>query len=209
MSAFPPPLVRLIEEFGKLPGVGTRTAERLAFFILKESEQDALELAEAIRDVKQKLVSCKECLNFSQQETCEICADPGRDHTLLMVVEHPKDLLAFERTDRYRGVYHVLLGHVSPHEGMGARHLSLDRLQKRVASGKFQEIIIATNPTAEGDGTALALEEALAGVDLRCTRLARGLPSGFSIEYAGTEILADALEGRRSLSDGVPSGGGG
>jgi recombination protein RecR len=195
-----------MEEFAKLPGIGTRTAERLAYFVLKSPSGEALELAAAIREVKEKLVSCRECLAFSPREICEICADPERDRRLLMVVEHPRDLAAFEQTGLYRGLYHVLLGHVSPHEGTGARHLSLDRLHQRVQAGDFGEVILATNPTAEGDGTALTLEESLRNADVEVTRLARGLPSGFSIEYAGTEVLADALEGRRSAQEPMRAG---
>lgn len=198
MSGFPDPLQRLIDEFGKLPGIGTRTAERLAFFVLKSEREEALGLARAIEQVKQTLQPCRDCLNFSEAELCEVCADPERDRTVLMVVQHPKDLVAFERTQRFRGLYHVLLGKVSPHEGSGLEHLSTRRLQARVRDGGFKEVILATNPDAEGDGTALALLEVLDGSGARITRLARGLPSGYSIEYAGTEMLAEALEGRRA-----------
>ena len=208
MLGLPPPLQHLIDELGKLPGIGTRTAERLAYFLVKASKQEALDLAEAIREVKEQLVSCRECLNFSPAETCEICGDPARDRELLMVVEHPKDLVAFERIGRYGGLYHVLLGHVSPHEGRGAGHLSLDRLKERLQSGSFREVILGTNPTAEGDGTALTLEEALKETGIPLSRLARGLPSGFNIEYAGTEVLSDALEGRRKVGGAVPAGEG-
>ena len=183
-----------------MPGIGTRTAERLAYFVMKATPGEALQLAEAIRDVKEKLVPCRECLAFAPRELCDICADPDRDRGLLMVVEHPKDLAAFERTGSYEGLYHVLLGHVSPHEGSDMDHLSVDRLKERLARGEFREVILATNPTAEGDGTALSLEEALKDSGVSLSRLARGLPSGFSIEYAGTEVLVDSLLLRREMS---------
>lgn len=200
MTGFPEPLAKLIEELGRLPGVGTRTAERLAFYLLKAPADEALGLAAAIREVKDTLVSCRRCFNFSQTELCRVCGDPSRDHGLVMVVEHPKDLVAFERTGRYRGTYHVLLGQVSPHDGTALKHLSVDRLRERLRGSRVREVILATNPTAEGDGTALALGEMLGDTEVRVTRLARGLPSGFTIEYAGTEVLADALEGRRRWS---------
>jgi recombination protein RecR len=196
-SGYPRPLQQLIDELKKLPGIGSRTAERLAFFIMKAPSEEALGIAEAIREVKRAVLSCRECANFSSGATCPICADESRDRSTIMVVEHPKDLVAMERIGRYRGVYHVLLGHLSPHEGTGVKHLSVDRLLGRIRRGRVCEVILATNPDAEGDGTALVLEELLAPLGPRVTRLARGLPSGFTIEYAGTEILADALEGRR------------
>ena len=204
MHGFPPPLERLIEALGRLPGVGSRTAERLAFHLLKAPREEALAFSEAIAEVKERLVFCRECRGFSEAELCSICADGNRARDLLMVVEHPKDLVAFERTGRYQGLYHVLFAHVAPHEGLGPAHLGLDHLRRRVRKSAFKEVILATNPTVEGDGTALALEEALKDAGVTVTRLARGLPSGFNIEFAGTEILSEALEGRQRLPGREP-----
>ncbi len=199
MPGFPPPLERLIEEFGRLPGIGTKTAERLAFYIVKADRRDAMGLALAIHDAKRRLRPCRVCFNFSGGETCEICADPGRDHGLVMVVEHPRDLAAFERTARYRGVYHVLLGRLSPHEGTGPEHISAQALRHRLEAGGVREVILATNPDAEGDMTARLLERLVAPTGVPLSGLARGLATGGSIEYAGTEMLADALQHRRTV----------
>jgi recombination protein RecR len=196
-SGYPEPLQQLIEELARLPGIGTRTAERLAFYILKCDDREAMQLAIAIRDVKKKLLRCKECFNVAEQESCRICNDPGRDHGLVMVVEHPKDLAAFERTGRYKGVYHVLLGRLSPHDGSGPEHISAAGLVARVGKGQVREVILATNPDAEGDATALLLERMLAASQVPVTRLARGLATGGAIDFAGTEMLAEALENRR------------
>ncbi|MAB90422.1 MAG: recombination protein RecR [Planctomycetes bacterium] len=198
MSDYPEALQRLIEELGRLPGIGQRGAERLATYLLKVEREEALGLADAIRTVKDSLQPCRACFNFSEAALCPVCSDEERDRTRIMVVESPKDLVAFERTGRYGGLYHVLMGHVSPHEGSALRHLTAERLIERVRAGGVVEVILATNPDAEGDGTALALARRLEGLGASVTRLARGLPSGFSIEFAGTEVLADALEGRRS-----------
>lgn len=197
MAAYPEPLQKLIDELGRLPGVGTRTAERLAFYILKCDDEEAMGLAIAIRDAKKKLRKCKECFNASEQESCRVCADASRDHAMIMVVEHPKDLAAFERLGRYRGVYHVLLGRLSPHDGSGPEHIAAAGLVARVKRGGVREVILATNPDAEGDATSLLLERMLAPHEVHVTRLARGLATGASIEFAGTEMLADALEHRR------------
>jgi recombination protein RecR len=196
-SGYPEPLQQLIDEFARLPGVGTRTAERLAFYILKCDDREAMQLAIAIRDAKKKLLRCKECFNVAEQESCRICTDAGRDHGLVMVVEHPKDLAAFERTGRYKGVYHVLLGRLSPHDGSGPEHISAAGLVARVGSGSVREVILATNPDAEGDATALLLERMLAPSQVPVSRLARGLATGGAIDFAGTEMLAEALENRR------------
>ena len=197
MAAYPEPFQKLIDELGRLPGIGTRTAERLAFYILKCDDQEAMQLAVAIRDAKKRLLKCRECFNVTEEETCRVCADPSRDHGLIMVVEHPKDLAAFERTGRFKGVYHVLLGRLSPHDGSGPEHISAAGLVARVKGGKAREVILATNPDAEGDATALLLERMLGPLGIPVSRLARGLASGATIEFAGTEMLADALEHRR------------
>jgi recombination protein RecR len=196
LAGYPEPLVRLMEALECLPGVGGRTAERLALYLLRSEGGEALELADAIRELKQSLRPCRACFNFSSETLCPICSDEGRDRTTVMVVESPKELVAFERMGRFRGLYHVLLGHLSPHEGTGMAHTTAERLVDRVRAGGIEEIILATNPDAEGDATALALARRLQGTGVHVTRLARGLSYGFSIEYAGTEVLADALEGR-------------
>jgi len=200
MPDYPEPLQKLIEAFTRLPGIGERSAERLAIYLLKADAPEALGLADAIRAVKESLRPCRACFNFSEEPLCPVCADDERVRGTVMVVESPKDVVAFERTSRYRGLYHVLLGHLSPHEGSALRHLTADRLLDRVRAGGIDEVILATNPDAEGDGTALALARRLEGTGVAVTRLARGLPTGFSIEFAGTEVLSDALEGRRTCT---------
>jgi recombination protein RecR len=197
MSAYPGALQNLIDELARLPGIGTRTAERLAFYILKCDDREAMQLAVAIRDAKKKLLRCKECFNVAEQESCRICSDPSRDPGVIMVVEHPKDLVAFERTGRFKGVYHVLLGRLSPHDGGGPEHISATGLVARVRTGKVREVILATNPDAEGDATALLLEGMLEESGVPVTRLARGLATGGAIDFAGTEMLAEALENRK------------
>ncbi len=195
---------RLMEEFGKLPGVGARSAERMAFHILKASPEEALALAEAIRYVKEHVKHCSICYNLTETDPCGICLDAGRDHTIVCVVEQPKDLLQLESTGVYRGVYHVLLGHIAALEGIGPGDLTAGALVERIKASHagaegatpVREVILATNPTMEGDGTALYLQQELAGLDVTITRLARGLPTGAQIEYANTAILADALNGR-------------
>jgi recombination protein RecR len=206
MAAYPEALQRLIDELGKLPGVGTRTAERLAFYILKCDDREAMQLAVAIRDAKKGLLKCRECFNVTEGETCRICADASRDHGIVMVVEHPKDLAAFERIGRFRGVYHVLLGRLSPHDGSGPEHTSAAGLAARVKAGGVREVILATNPDAEGDATALLLERMLAPLGVPVSRLARGLATGGAIEFAGTEMLSDALENRRRAGPARPGG---
>lgn len=192
-------LTRLIDELGKLPGVGRKSAERLAFHILRMHESEALGLAEAIRGVKQNVRHCRICYNLAEAELCPICTDAKRDQTLLCVVEQPRDLLALEQAGNYRGLYHVLLGRVAPLEGIGPEQLTIDALVQRVRGGEFREIIMGTNPTLEGDGTALLISNLLAEIPVQITRLARGLTSGSVLEFANKEILADALSGRQKF----------
>ncbi|MCJ7543063.1 MAG: recombination mediator RecR [Phycisphaerae bacterium] len=199
MTAYSETVQRLMAELGKLPGIGARTAERLAFHLLKCSEAEAMALADAIRDVKQRVHPCKVCFNLAEGELCTVCADPRRDTSLLCVVEQPKDLLALESTGAYRGVYHVLMGHIAPLEGIEAEDLTLEALARRVKGGGIKEVILATNPTVAGDGTALHIASLLAGTGVKFTRLARGLPAGGQIEYAGRSILADAINERRQM----------
>ena len=192
-------LNRLIEEFGKLPGVGPKTAERLAFHILKAVQSEAMALAEAIKDVKNKIKHCRICYNFSEEPICSICSDPRRDKSLICIVEQPKDVIALEKTGVCKWVYHVLGGHIAPLEGIEPEHLTIDKLVERVRSGDVKEVIMATNPNMAGDGTALYISSMIKSTGVKITRLARGLPAGSSIEYASGKILTDAINGRQEL----------
>ncbi len=187
----------LIEAFSKLPGIGEKSAERLAYHILKEPTDRALELSEAIRQVKEDLRQCVDCFSISESERCEICSDSSRDRELICVVEQPKDLMVIERSGAYRGLYHVLGGNFSPMESRGSDHLTVDRLLQRVREAGIREVILATNPDFEGDGTALLIEEVLSATEVSVTRLARGIPSGGQIEFMNQSIIRDAVEGRR------------
>lgn len=199
MARYSETIERLIAEFGKLPGIGARSAERLAFHVLKSNDAEAFALAEAIRDIKTKVRPCKVCYNIAEEELCNICSDPGRDGSVIAVVEQPKDLLALEATGVFRGVYHVLMGHIAPLEDVEAEDLTIAGLVQRVRAGGVSEIILATNPTVAGDGTALHIQGLLADSGVKITRLARGLPTGGQIEYANKSILSDALTERRKV----------
>jgi len=192
-------VTRLIEEFARLPGIGKKSAERLAYHILRVSESEALGLANAISDVKRNVRHCRICYNLAEDEECAICRDPRRDDALLCVVEQPRDLLALEQAGVYRGKYHVLLGRITPLEGIGPDQLTIDALVKRVREGKIREVIMATNPTVEGDGTALHISNLLADQHVNVTRLARGITTGSVLEFANKEILADAMTGRQKF----------
>ncbi len=189
----------LIDELAKLPGIGKKSAERLAYHILRIHESEALGLAEAIRKVKLNVRYCKNCYNLAEEEECFICRDPMRDRGLLCVVEQPRDLIALEQTGTYRGVYHVLLGRIAPLEGIGPEQLTIEALVGRVRQGGVRELIMATNPTVEGDGTALYISNLLGETNVRITRLARGITSGSVLEFANKEILTDALAGRQEF----------
>ncbi len=189
----------LIEQLARLPGLGKKSAERIAFHLLRLPEQDALRLAEAIRRLKTQVRHCQACYNLAEGSLCSICQDSSRDPTLLCVVEHPRDLLALESTGCYRGLYHVLLGRISPLEGTGPEDLTLDALVRRVASGQFKEVLLATNPNTEGDGTALHIINLLQDYPVRLTRLARGITSGSVIEFANRDTLSDALRLRQEV----------
>lgn len=194
-------LQALVEELERLPGVGKRTAERLAYFILRSPNEDALRLAHAIREVKQSLRHCRHCFHVTEAEVCSVCSDPARDPSTLCVVEEPKDVYSIEATGSYRGHYHVLLGAFSPLDGVGPEDLTIEALLGRLRTGSVREVILATNPNFEGDGTALLLREKLREFSgLRVTRLARGLPSGSNLEHVSRTIVQDALEGRREMS---------
>ena len=198
-SAYTESLNRLIEEFGKLPGVGPKTAERLAFHILKAKPEEAMALAEAIRDVKNKIKRCRICFNLSEQAVCQICSDPRRDKSLICVVEQPKDVISLEKTGSCKWVYHVLGGHVAPLEGIEPGDLTITELVARVREGNVKEVIMATNPNLAGDGTTLYIGSLLRTAGVKITRLARGLPTGSTIEYASGKMLTDAILGRQEL----------
>ncbi len=200
MSSYTQPIQNLMNELSRLPGVGIRSAERIAFHLLKQSPEEAMKLADAIRDVKTRIRHCSVCSNLTEQDPCSICSDASRDQAMVCVVEQPKDLLALEATGLYRGVYHVLLGRIAPLEGQEPGDLTIQGLMDRLAGGSVREVIMGTNPTVEGDGTALHLQNLLAAYpDVQVTRLARGLPAGSNIEYANRNILADAIAGRQKM----------
>jgi recombination protein RecR len=190
---------RLIQEFSKLPGIGPKTAERLTHYLLGADRREALGLAEALRGIAERVHACRQCYNLTEADLCGICADPRRDASLICVVEQPRDLAALERAGTYRGLYHVLQGRLAPLDNIGPEQLTLDALLRRVQQGGAQEVILATNPTLEGDGTALFISNMLVPTGVRLTRLARGLPSGSVLEFANTQMLTDALEGRRAF----------
>jgi recombination protein RecR len=192
-------VTKLIDEFAKLPGIGKKSAERLAYHILRVHKTEALALAEAIRGVKENVRYCRTCYNLTEQDECEICRDPKRDRSQICVVEQPRDLMALEQPGTYRGLYHVLLGRIAPLDGVGPEQLTIDALVERVSKGEVREVIMATNPTLEGDGTALYISNLLAGTGVLMTRLARGITSGSVLEFANKEILADALAGRQKF----------
>jgi recombination protein RecR len=192
-------ITRLAEAFGRLPGIGPKSAERLTHYLLGADRSEALELAEALRAVAERVHPCRQCFNLTEGELCSICSDPRRDSSLICVVEQPRDLAALERAATYRGLYHILGGRLAPLENMGPEQLTVDALLRRVGQGGVHEVILATNPTLEGDGTALYVSNLLAGSGVRVTRLARGLPSGSILEFANNQMLADALEGRRTF----------
>jgi len=200
MSSYTQSIQNLMTELSKLPGIGMRSAERIAFHLLKQKPEDAMRLADAIRDVKTRIKHCSVCYNLTEQDPCSICANPARDQSVVCIVEQPKDLLALEATGLYQGVYHVLLGRISPLEGIDPSDLTLDAFVKRLDSGTIREVIMATNPTLEGDGTALHIQSLITRFpDVQVTRLARGLPTGSNIEYANRNILADAISGRQRM----------
>jgi recombination protein RecR len=192
-------VANLIDQLAKLPGIGRKSAERLAYHLLRVSPQEAIELATAIRHVRENVRYCTLCYNLAESDRCTICRDPKRDHSLLCVVEQPRDLMSLEASGMYRGLYHVLLGRIAPLEGIGPDQLTLDALVERVRTGTFREVIMATNPTVEGDGTALHISNLLGDFPLEITRLARGITTGSILEYTNKEILADALNGRQKF----------
>lgn len=192
-------VTRLVDEFAKLPGIGKKSAERLAYHVLRVHKAEALALADAIRNVKENVRYCRTCYNLAEGDECALCLDPRRDRTTLCVVEQPRDLMALEQAGSYRGLYHVLLGRIAPLEGIGPDQLTIAALVERVRGGGFREVIMGTNPTLEGDGTALYISNQLQDVPVEITRLARGITTGSVLEFANKEILADALAGRQKF----------
>ena len=198
---FSPPVNRLITELAKLPGIGQRTAQRLAFHLLRIPEQEAFALSAAIKEVKERIRLCEVCFNLSEGPRCQICLDERRDRSVICVVEEPADVVPIERTNEYRGVYHVLGGALSPGDGVDPEHLKITQLVARVRDGDLHEVVIATNPTTSGEATAFYIAEAIRGLDrdVTVTRLASGLPVGADLEYADEITLGRALAGRRAL----------
>ncbi len=192
-------VLELIEQLSNLPGVGRRSAERMAYHLLRVNKVEAIALADAIRKVRENVQYCRVCYHIAEQDRCEICLDSSRDQRLLCVVEQPRDLLALEASGRFRGLYHVLLGRISPLDGVGPDQLTMDALVDRVAKGGFEEVILATNPTVEGDGTALFISNALREFPVTVSKLARGITSGSVLEHTNKEVLADAILGRRPV----------
>jgi recombination protein RecR len=198
-SIYTESLNKLIEEFGKLPGIGPKTAERLAFYILNAKSKEALALAEAVRAVKSDIKRCKICNNLAEAQLCPICSDPRRDKSVICVVEQPKDLISLEKTGACKWSYHVLGGHIAPLEGVEPDDLNIEGLVKRVRGGSIAEVVMATNPNIDGDATALYIASLIRPLGVKITRLARGLPTGGTIEFAGGSILAEAIRGRQKM----------
>lgn len=195
----PEPIAKLIEAFMRLPGIGPKTAQRLAFFILGMDEEDVMDLAKALVRAKRDLHTCAVCSNITDLETCSICSDKNRDRSVICVVQDPRDVIAMERTREYNGLYHVLHGAISPMEGIGPEDLRTPELLKRLEKDEVQELILATNPNIEGEATAMYLSKLVKPFGLRVTRIAHGLPVGGDLEYADEVTLTKALEGRREL----------
>ncbi len=197
--AYTKSLNELIDQFGKLPGIGPKSAERLAFHVLKSSTEQAMGLSKAIEDIKKNIRQCSICFNLAEGDLCTVCTDTRRDKHIVCVVEQPKDVVSLEKTGLCKWVYHVLNGHIAPLEGIEPADLTIAQLIKRIRSGEIKEVVMATNPNLEGDGTALYIGSLLRSMDVKVTRLARGLPTGSTIEFAAGTILADAILGRSEL----------
>ncbi|HHY37624.1 MAG TPA: recombination protein RecR [Clostridia bacterium] len=201
MMRYPRPILRLIDELGKLPGIGPKTAQRLAFHILKAPRADVLNLAETLIEARDKIRRCSICSNLTDEDPCAICSDPSRNRGIICVVEDPKDVMVMERTGEYNGVYHVLGGAISPMEGVGPEDLRLKELVDRVKKQGIEEVIIATNPDVEGEATAMYVARILSPFGVKVTRLARGVPVGGDLEYTDEATLARALLGRRRIDE--------
>ncbi|MDX1687880.1 MAG: recombination mediator RecR [Candidatus Promineifilaceae bacterium] len=199
-NVLPRPVERLIDEFARLPGIGPKSAARLTFYLLRAANEQALDLATALQDLKEKTQLCSICFNITEQDPCGICSDEGRDRELLCVVEEPLDVVAMERSRAYEGLYHVLHGAISPVEGIGPEELKIEELIRRLERGAFEEVIVATNATLEGDATTLYLQRRLSDMEgMSLSRLARGLSVGGDLEYTDEITITRALEGRQSL----------
>jgi recombination protein RecR len=199
MSKFAEPMTRLIDELKKLPGVGSKSAQRLAFHILRSSEEDAEALAAAVRDVKAKLRLCSVCNNITDVDPCVYCSNPTRNQRLVCVVEEPTNIAAIEKTRHFNGAYHVLHGSISPLHGVGPEQLRLANLMRRIDAGEVDEVILATNPTVEGEATAVYISQQVRRPGVKVTRIATGIPVGSDIEYADEVTMLKAMEGRREL----------
>jgi recombination protein RecR len=199
MAYFPEPVARLIEALQRLPGVGPKTAQRLTFFLLKRPADEVNELATALTELKTRIIHCTRCWNVTEEDPCRICRDPARDARSLCVVEEPNDLLALERTGEFKGRYHVLLGALSPLDGVGPDDIKVRELLARLEADSVDEVILATNPSVEGEATAIYLAKLLRPLGVRITRIARGLPVGGDLEYADEVTLSKALEGRKEM----------
>jgi recombination protein RecR len=199
MPDFAEPLARLIQEFKRLPGIGQKSAQRLAFHVLRSPREDAEQLAQAVLDVKDKLGICEACNNISDSDLCNFCRDPHRDHSVLCIVEEPHNILPIETTRQFEGLYHVLHGSISPLRGIGPEQLRIKNLLERLAAGEVQEIILATNPTVEGEATAVYLARLLKPLGVRVTRIAMGIPVGSDLEFADEVTMSKSLENRREM----------
>ncbi len=193
------PVARLIEEFNKLPGIGPKSAARLAFYLLKSPKEQTQALADAITDMKERVIFCSVCFNITEEDPCAICNNSSRDRTKICVVEEPLDVIALERTNDFKGLYHVLHGAINYMEGVTPQQLKIEELIKRASADEVEEVILATNATTEGDATAMIINRQLARLGVRTTRIARGLPMGGDLEYADEVTLSRALEGRREM----------
>ena len=192
-------MARLIQEFNKLPGIGSKSAQRLTYYLVRMPEEEAKALAEALLAVKDKIIFCSRCQNLTEQDPCPICTDPARDQTILCVVEEPLDVLALERIHYYNGLYHVLHGAISPINGIGVEELKIRELLERLKGGAIQEIVLATNPNLEGEATAMYIQKLVSPLIGKVTRLARGLPVGGDLEYADQVTLTRAFQGRQEF----------
>ena len=194
-----PSVANLIEQFGRLPGIGRKSAERLAYHVLAAPDAEARELADAVMAVKTAIRPCTQCFNLTENELCDICSDPKRELDVICIVEQPKDVTKLEAAGVFRGLYHVLQGRLAPLEGIGPENLTISALMKRVRNNGVREVVMATNPTLEGDGTALYISSLLEHESVKITKLARGIASGSVLEFANSDMLADALRGRQEF----------
>ncbi|MBE3591447.1 MAG: recombination protein RecR [Thermoanaerobacter sp.] len=199
MNYYSTSIAKLIEELSKLPGIGPKTAQRLAFFIINMPLDEVRSLSQAIIEAKEKLRYCKICFNITDKEVCDICSDKNRDHSTICVVSHPMDVVAMEKVKEYKGVYHVLHGVISPIEGVGPEDIRIKELLERVKDGSVKEVILATNPDIEGEATAMYIAKLLKPFEVKVTRIAHGIPVGGDLEYTDVVTLSKALEGRREV----------